>query len=153
MFTFRQRALAELLSIDEDCLSLKRREALVRAHGRKLLARYHPDRNPGNVEAEALFKVLVTLLGELPHILPEWKSVSADVVKDPRSSSTGSKETHSSLYYAPFDAPPPRRPDSDPLYTRALEEIEGARFETKGLYYDSRRGLISRSHHAGARRR
>lgn len=69
-----RRALTELglSGAGLDALRLlpaERREAILRQRGRTLLARYHPDRNPGNPLAEALFKAVGEALREAPRHL------------------------------------------------------------------------------------
>lgn len=99
-----QRALAELGLNGPGLGALRllppeRQQAILKQRGRTLLARYHPDRNPGNPLAEPLFKAVGQALREAPLLLTQSEPAR------------------------PLP-PSPRPPGGSEVYTRALRDLE-----------------------------
>jgi hypothetical protein len=85
-------------------LPAERQRTILKQRGRTLLARYHPDRNPGNPLAEPLFKAISQALLEAPLLL---RQPSISEPARPIS-----------------DSSPPPGPGGGELYARALRDLE-----------------------------
>lgn len=119
----RRRILEELGLLPPDVESLRGLPAadfrnVIHARGRRLLAKYHPDHNPGDVEALELFRVAA-------HVIRE-----AEVFEIPTT-------VRVTLY-------PESCPGGSHLYTRRAWRGYFPEVETSGLRYDARRVVLVR---------
>jgi len=111
------RELGLLDPVDETLRGLAATELRQELHrrGRRLLAKYHPDRNPGNPGAGELFRAASEVLREVETV-DQLRAPAVSVTLYPQTSPAG---TH--------------------LYTRAQQGYFSWTLESSGLRYDARR--------------